>query len=49
MMKNKANIRHIQELLGHASLLSTQVYTAVSIVDLKEAHRKYHPREREKG
>ncbi len=48
MMKNKANIRHIQELLGHQSLLSTQVYTAVSITDLKEAHQKYHPRERER-
>lgn len=49
MMKNKANLRHIQELLGHSSLLSTQVYTSVSIADLKEAHRKYHPRERERG
>lgn len=49
MMKNKANIRHIQELLGHQSLLSTQVYTSVSITDLKEAHKKFHPRERERG
>ena len=49
MMKNKANIRHIQELLGHASLETTQVYTAVTIADLKEAHKKFHPRERGRG
>jgi site-specific recombinase XerD len=48
MMKNKANLRHVQELLGHGSLETTQVYTAVSIVDLKEAHKKFHPRERER-
>lgn len=47
MMRNKANLRHIQELLGHACLTTTQVYTSVTIADLKEAHKKYHPRERE--
>lgn len=48
MLRNKANIRHIQEMLGHASLDSTQVYASVSITDLKEAHSKCHPRERDK-
>jgi integrase/recombinase XerD len=48
MLKNKANIRHIQELLGHSSLESTQVYTAVTITDLKEVHSKCHPREKDK-
>jgi integrase/recombinase XerD len=48
MLRNKANIRHIQEMLGHASLDSTQVYTAVSITDLKEVHGKCHPRERDR-
>jgi integrase/recombinase XerD len=47
MLRNKANIRHIQELLGHASLNTTQVYTSVAITDLKEAHAKCHPRERD--
>ncbi|MEW5745525.1 MAG: tyrosine-type recombinase/integrase [Nitrospirota bacterium] len=48
MLRNKANIRHIQELLGHASLDSTQVYASVSITDLKEVHSKCHPREKDK-
>ena len=48
MLRNKANIRHIQELLGHASLESTQIYAQVSIVDLKEVHSKCHPRERDR-
>lgn len=43
MMKNGAPVRHIQELLGHESLESTQIYTRVTINDLKAAHRKYHP------
>jgi integrase/recombinase XerD len=48
MLRNRANIRHIQEMLGHASLDSTQVYTAVSITDLKEVHGKCHPREKDR-
>jgi integrase/recombinase XerD len=48
MLRNKADIRAIQELLGHESLESTQVYTRISINDLKETHRRCHPREREK-
>jgi len=48
MLRNKANIRHIQEMLGHSSLDSTQVYASVSITDLKEVHSKCHPREKDK-
>lgn len=40
-----ADIRYVQELLGHACLTSTQVYTHVSISKLKETHAKHHPRE----
>jgi len=48
MLKNKADLRTIQKLLGHTSLTSTQVYTHLSIVDLKEVHKKCHPREKDK-
>ncbi len=46
MLKGGADIRHIQKLLGHASLQTTQIYTRVEISDLKAVHRRFHPRER---
>lgn len=45
LLQGGADIRYIQELLGHTSLESTQIYTRVEISDLKEIHRQYHPRE----
>lgn len=42
-----ARIRHLQEMLGHASIETTQVYTRVTITDLKAAHRRFHPREQD--
>ncbi len=45
MLKAGAPIRHIQELLGHESLESTQIYTKVTINDLKKIHAKFHPGE----
>ena len=45
MLKNGAPIRHIQQMLGHASIESTQIYTHVTINDLKQIHAKYHPSE----
>ncbi len=46
MMKHGAPVRHVQELLGHESLESTQIYTKVTINDLKEVHARCHPGER---
>jgi integrase/recombinase XerD len=48
MLKNGAPIRHLQEMLGHESLESTQIYTRVTISDLKEVHRRFHPLEKMK-
>ncbi len=43
MLENGADIRFIQALLGHADLSSTQIYTNVSILKLKEIHAATHP------
>ena len=43
MLENGADIRIIQELLGHARLDTTQIYTDVSIVQLREVHSRTHP------
>lgn len=46
MLKGKADIRQIQELLGHASIANTQIYTRVEVSDLKRVMKRCHPRER---
>ena len=43
MLEGGADIRFIQEILGHARLETTQVYTKVSIQKLKEIHTATHP------
>jgi integrase/recombinase XerD len=47
MLKNGAPVRHIQEMLGHASINTTQIYTRVTINDLKQVHARYHPGQKE--
>lgn len=44
MLQSGADIRFIQELLGHARLSTTTIYTRVTPVDLKAAHERFHPR-----
>ncbi len=43
MLENGADIRFIQEMLGHATLQATEIYTHVSIRALKEIHAATHP------
>lgn len=45
LVQNLASLRHVQDLLGHRSLATTERYLRLTITDLKAAHAKFHPRE----
>ena len=49
LVQNNANLRHVQDILGHRSLTTTERYLQLTITDLKEAHARFHPRERDQA
>lgn len=46
MLKNDADIRTVQAMLGHSSITTTQVYTHITDKHLREAHKKHHNRKK---
>ncbi len=49
LVKNGADIRAVQKMLGHSHLSVTHIYTRVAGVDVKKTHRASHPREKDKS
>ena len=46
LLEGGADIRYVQELLGHADITSTQIYTKISPIELHKIFRRTHPRAR---
>jgi integrase/recombinase XerD len=48
MIRGGSSVHHVQELLGHSNIKTTEIYTKLTIVDVVKAHKSAHPRERKR-
>lgn len=46
LLRNGADVRSVQALLGHSSITTTQIYTHVTDAGLRDAHKKFHDKKR---
>ena len=44
LLNNNVDLRHIQYMLGHSDISTTEIYTEVSKARLKKQHQEHHPR-----